>query len=494
MEQLVQPGDGASQQSGRPWETLGVALSGGGVRAAFYALGGLMYLVRSGLNRKVRLVSSVSGGSIVNVAVAMAGDFSESDPKEFDRLVGIASHRMAKSGVFFWPGLKQAARSIIIFMLWAPVFIGLMNVVGVIDGWPWDIFWFGEIWYTGLMTVFLLGYTIVGRQRIQQEAYHQFLVHMSTGEKKSHRRRSLAELPASAVAHVLCATELTSGQPMYMSREMAFSPVYGRGGSDLALAKAIYASAAFPIGFPPLRLRSANLNMAGGRDEEAPKWLLLSDGGVFNNLGTDAFAANDSAAQIYLPDPALPIIPNVDLQMIINASSPSKKASISSLLVWRTIPSTVRIMSVLYENTLRPRMQRLMEAQSAPGGPIVVDISESPVELVDRLAKGRTDADPVRVRALEMRAILNKERSDYEWKTYADRAAQTKTVLSAVGSTAAVRLLRLGYLDTAIACHAHLGTQGIGAVPMDKWFKDLVDNKLSDDLPAVETAEDRATV
>jgi predicted acylesterase/phospholipase RssA len=476
----------SADDASRSPEPLGVAISGGGVRAAFFAFGALLYLVHSHLHRHIRLVSSVSGGSIVNVAVALDGDFAESNAVRFGRLVGRASNRMAKQGVFFWPGVKRLLPSIAIFTLWAPLFIALVNLVDVmsgseVDGWDWYVFWFGEIWYTGLMTIYVLLYLMLGRQKIQQSAYHLFLRHVAQEKgRQSPHKRKLRDLPESTVSHVLCATELTSGQPFYMSRDMVLSPLYGRSGPDISLPRAIYASAAFPIGFPPLRLRARDLDLTGGQDDEPPRTLMLSDGGVFNNLGTETFSANDASAHVFLPDPSLPIIPQVARQLVVNASSPPKKTKLSSIPIWRSVMSSARIMSVMYENTLRPRVQRLMESQGTPGGPIVVDISESPLELVDRLAAERPDSDDVRTRALAMREMLIRVQSDHEWKMYADRAAHTKTVLSAVGRTAAVRLVRLGYLDTAISCHAHFATPGIGIVPDEKWFKELVDGTLSD--------------
>jgi hypothetical protein len=287
-------------------------------------------------------------------------------------------------------------------------------------------------------------------------------------------------MPASTVTHVLCATELTSGQPLYMSREMVLSPLYGQGVPKMDLARAIYASAAFPIGFPPLRVRTRGLKLAGGHDDEPPKRLYLSDGGVFNNLGTETFAA-DRPTEIFLPDPTLPIIPRVDRQLVVNASAPPGKVALPGLPGLRAISSSKRIMSVLYENTVRPRVQRLMNEASHPDGPIVVDIAESPIELVDRLSEARPGAESVRTRAADVRSILGRDRSDSDWKRYADRAARTKTVLSPLRRAAAVRLVRLGYLDTAIACHAHLATQGVRSVPGDRWFSELVDDTLTDD-------------
>lgn len=51
-------------------ERLGLCLSGGGFRAAFYALGALRYLAEAGRLGDVDVVSAVSGGSIAAAMVA----------------------------------------------------------------------------------------------------------------------------------------------------------------------------------------------------------------------------------------------------------------------------------------------------------------------------------------------------------------------------------------------------------------------------------------
>ena len=327
---------GAEQESGQNSLTdeihspvsIGVAISGGGVRAAFFALGSLLYLVDSGLNQSVRLISSVSGGSIVNAAIALSGDFSEAKPNQFHELAGRICDRMAGHGVFFWPG-------------WFRGLLGFVPSLGLLAylfftsplaklKW-WEVVGF----FIGALIVFAL-YRWVDRGRIQQLAYSNFLMKTahSTDRHRLQQDNDLSKLPASKVAHVLCATELTSGQPFYMSREMVLSPVYGRGNPSVAPAEAVYASAAFPLGFPPLRLSVTKLDLAGGLDDDPPRHLLLSDGGVFNNLGTETFSA-DSSVQVFLPDPSLPIIPSVDFQVVINASAPAKRAELSSIRIWR---------------------------------------------------------------------------------------------------------------------------------------------------------------
>lgn len=473
---LTMSGLSQSQDSGRldgAPVSIGVAISGGGVRAAFFGLGALLYLVHTALHKRVRLISSVSGGSISNVVAALAGDYSKVDRHEFDRLASQVSHQMARRGVFFWPGLKRIIVTILALPVFGPLVMAGMIVMGEADKWDWGLVWLAGALYAVSMTIYMLLYFFFRRSGIQRKAYRNFIKKVCHRSNTRHYPKQLQELPESDVTHVICSTELTSGQPFYMSRTMVFSPLYGSGTPNLSLPQAMYASAAFPIGFPPLRLRAKRLHLSGGLDDCPPARLLLSDGGVFNNLATETFSA-ENPEQIFLPDPSQPIFPAVGQHLVVNASSPPRKASLGWFPILHNMRTAKRIISVLYENTLSPRVKQLMHDQATrPGGPIVIDIAESPVELVDRILDSRTAGDPIHKRATETRALLESMRSDSMWKEYSDRAASTKTVLSAVGKNA-VRLVRLGYLDTAIACNAYLSSEGIHSVPPERWFQDLV--------------------
>jgi len=50
--------------------TLGLALSGGGFRATLFHLGSLWRLNELGLLRRINIITSVSGGSIISGALA----------------------------------------------------------------------------------------------------------------------------------------------------------------------------------------------------------------------------------------------------------------------------------------------------------------------------------------------------------------------------------------------------------------------------------------
>lgn len=81
---------------------LGVAISGGGHRASLWGLGTLLYLVDSGMNADVTVVSSVSGGSITNGVVGHRVGFRSTHPAEFRREVQPLVTHITTDGLFFY--------------------------------------------------------------------------------------------------------------------------------------------------------------------------------------------------------------------------------------------------------------------------------------------------------------------------------------------------------------------------------------------------------
>ena len=477
-EETRRPGTDSPNHD-KPGETIGLALSGGGSRAALYSLGVLLYLVHSKLNEEVRLISSVSGGSIVNAALSVTEDYSRVSPPDFDKIAGRLANRLANRGVFF------VGR-------WRDLPLGLLFVLGVgLVGATCIALFTGQEpdrdrVYAALP--FLIGIALGGISSLlwvlfnrgsRQIAAYADLISRFRQEEKRLRPRSQLKLSevndSTRVRHVLCATELTSGRPIYMDRREIRSPAYGSGDPNLSLAKAIYASAAFPVGFPPLRVKTASLNMSGGDTEERPPWLLLSDGGVFNNLGTDSFTAW-STWDPFMPDQRFADWPwpTITRRIIVNASSPARVARMPRLWIWRNIVIAQRIMAVLYENTLRPRILALLAEEEESDDPIIIDIANSPIAILERQISGKSRGDDAHKRAQDTLDKLRRFQHTAYWHEYSVRASATKTVLLAIGQTAAVRLLRLGYLDAAITCHVRLNSAGLETVPSEAWFQELV--------------------
>jgi Patatin-like phospholipase len=122
---------------------IGIAISGGGVRAAFYGVGALLYLVHSGLNKQVKLISSVSGGSIPNAVIAMNCDFQNEDRDRFDDLMSMMCNRLARKGVFFV--------TLLMVVLISGILWGVICTAAV-----WFIFSLVNLHTTAYMAIFLI--------------------------------------------------------------------------------------------------------------------------------------------------------------------------------------------------------------------------------------------------------------------------------------------------------------------------------------------------
>lgn len=110
--------------------TLGVAISGGGHRAALWGLGTLLYLVDKGINERVTTITSVSGGSITNGVVGHRLDYSTANSDDFRTAIRPLVDHIVGDGLFFFGSATNGylAR---LFSLMALGVAGLVLVVGV---------------------------------------------------------------------------------------------------------------------------------------------------------------------------------------------------------------------------------------------------------------------------------------------------------------------------------------------------------------------------
>lgn len=256
--------EGADESALYP--TLGLAMSGGGTRAAALAAGGLLRLNDSGALRRVQTISSVSGGSITNGFMSMI-DLRNVDPESVENRLAELVWRLQKR-----PTLPLSKRAIGLTAL-LPLFIlshwfalGLAPFAAL-ESWAWTIlrlaspigFW-GFLLYRG---------TIIERR------YRSQLFGDATLSEADHGE--------FAVQHVFCATDLRRGAPAYFlaggsrGRPSFFVDEYDRSGAESTpIATVVRASSALPGGLPPRRYEDR----------------LLADGGVWNNIGLQWFTTN----------------------------------------------------------------------------------------------------------------------------------------------------------------------------------------------------------
>jgi predicted acylesterase/phospholipase RssA len=463
-------------------QAIGIALSGGGVRAALFSLGVLMYLVHSELNQRVAMISSVSGGSITNAAIAASGDISTMKPDEFEPVCSRLAHRLAKEGSFFLPPVGRITKLLLLLAAFLSFeFFALDWLQGQRD-------MALQIVTTALVLVELIVpfflyivLRILFRKVCQRNVYKRLINCVQSEKEPGLGRRSIAlkDLATTNVAHVICATELLSGQPMFFSKDWVYSEAFGWGEPNIAADRAVYASAAFPGAFTPLRLPTARLKMGGGESiRDRPPALLLADGGVFNNLGTDWFRIARELRDTHLrQDHRFQPPPHIDYSIVVNASAPPKVTRLSRVPVLHMVLVFGRTMTVLYENTVRPRIKEL---DQEPGTrTIVIDISMSPIELAERARDGSGSDHEIRRRAKGLIKELEELHglSGHYWDDLVDDTSLLKTTLRSVGTERAARLMRHGYLSAMVALHARFGTSGIRAVPDDRAFLDLTENR-----------------
>jgi NTE family protein len=215
--------------------SIGLCLSGGGFRAALFALGVMRYLAEAGQLGNVRAVSAVSGGSVAAAVTA-------------DR----------------WPELQAA-------------------------GFTADAF---EEHVSGPFLD-----TITGKNLRNRGAARWVLTRVApkrrrlgsslgvTMAKHLLRAQRVADLP-DGLQVILTSTDLASGRAFRVSQGFIGGWEFGYSATPptLSLSLAIAASTAVPFLFPPVHVRTAGLGLA-----DAPPELSLVDGGVYDNLGLEWF-------------------------------------------------------------------------------------------------------------------------------------------------------------------------------------------------------------
>jgi predicted acylesterase/phospholipase RssA len=226
---------------------LGLALSGGGLRASLYHLGLLRFLRDAGILSQVTHITSVSGGSIIAAHLALNWDRYTGGLKEFDS---------AAAEFLDFVRLDIRNRVVRRFPLtiplrWARWLLGRSN---------------RRLTRTGLLE------------------YHY--------ERYLYGDKSLFELPERPQLHIL-ATNLSEGCLCSFNRNGLLMVRRQAGGTVRAdrihvglatVAMAVTASSAFPGFFPPLELSDADVGAGGEFGRQA-----YTDGGVFDNLGVRMF-------------------------------------------------------------------------------------------------------------------------------------------------------------------------------------------------------------
>ena len=246
---------------------IGVALSGGGARAMAFHLGCLRALHEMGILERVRVISTISGGSVIGALYAAREEpFEVFETRVRERL---------RCG-FLWPTVRMSfARWESLGMLaLRPVLVVLGLLLWVLERAFWLIAWVLPRDRWGRRHALHI------RSPIRRSVSRTTMLRRFFGERLFDGER-LADLPDTRPLLIVNAAELRTGSAFYFSKLHSGTWRMGTiAASETTLAQAVTASTAHLAFLPALDERIAFDRRDGSRQIER---VVLVDGGVYDN-------------------------------------------------------------------------------------------------------------------------------------------------------------------------------------------------------------------
>ena len=227
---------------------VGLALSGGGSRAIAFHLGCFRALHDLGLLARLQVISSVSGGSVIAAMYA----YSSESFADFDgRVVELLRRGLQRDIVREAVRLRAIGKTV-----QAQLLIGAASITRSLTG----------LWKTPPVRTFS-----------RTEAFREAL------RRSLFRNTLMRDVARDSLDTVINATELRTGSAFRFGSRQSGCWRFGRIAPEEALvADAVAASAAYPALLPALDREYRFLKKSVTTD---PTRILLTDGGVFENLG-----------------------------------------------------------------------------------------------------------------------------------------------------------------------------------------------------------------
>ena len=247
---------------------IGLALSGGGSRAIAFHLGCLRALHKYGLLDHVKVLSTVSGGSVIGALYAINQD---PFPVFEERVRDVLSRGFVKPAIGKAVTTTEGIRALYCWFILAVVngfFLALSTLT-------WAISFLARpdrrhLWRFDRTRAPL--HRFASRTTILQRVFDDVL-----GGKR------FRDLPPGAPLFIVNAADLRTGAAFYFSRNSSGSWRLGQlADRDVTLAHAVTASAAYPLFLPALDENLPFDKKDGSRRVER---VTLTDGGVYDNLG-----------------------------------------------------------------------------------------------------------------------------------------------------------------------------------------------------------------
>ncbi len=465
----------------QPDRTIGVALSGGGHRATVFGLGALLALCDHELNHQVTSISSVSGGSIANGIAMVDLDYGTTTAEAFEAHLAPRLSAIANRGLLLdnAPATTRYVRCL--FGAAGVAIVALLAfVAGALLRWRVAVITALVVFILSLLALWMLARK--RSERTEQAADSELLGNANV---------TLSSLVSRSVHHVICTTELQSGEPFYLSPRMVHGYHFGHGKpGGVRLSTAVQASACVPGAFNPRVIATDDMAMSL---ESGLNQVILNDGGTYDNMadqweyGFAGRATNDRS-----PWPGLTALQApAKLLLIVNASKGwdnLKPIALGGRAL--ELAGLIRSQGVQYDGTTAHRRQALyrdfVAAETTGVGlrGCFAQIGRSPFRPIQDFAfwKGEGEPDATwrlrHARAQAAAAFLDAQ--GYTQKAYdqtADANAGVKTTLARLNGKAAegrnvtAELLEHGYLSTIINLHVVHGLLPLTAFDKERFSR-----------------------
>lgn len=253
---------------------VGLALSGGGYRAAAFHLGTMRKLHQLNILEKVDVFSTISGGSITGAAYCM----KDTDYPAFEKwMVGT----LTKKSVIRYVLSSFAFLRTLLFLL---VFLG-GSVYVLFTPYPW-----ASPILLIIMTIlfFLFQYKLFPVSKVIEKAYDRYFF-------KSKTLSQLADHPAIAIG----STNIQTCRPFSFSKNRMGDSAYTYHKPpvifkhrEFPVSKAVMASSCVPFAFAPVLIESKYYQHPEQAAEFKP---VLVDGGVYDNQGIHKLTESKSS-------------------------------------------------------------------------------------------------------------------------------------------------------------------------------------------------------
>lgn len=264
-------------------KNVGLALSGGGSRAIAFHLGCLRALHDLDLLDRVQVISSVSGGSVISAMYA----YSNEPFQEFEtRVVQLLGRGLNRDILFrvirpgsLWKVMKVqiiASTCFLYRVLYRLILVAIRTIRPSVNA---------------------RNYPPTPRTFSRTEAFKDVIAKSLFGDK------TVRDVSRDSLHTVINATELRSGSAFRFGSQESGCWRYGTiAPKEALLADAVAASAAYPVLLPALE-RKYSFTKNGTTTK--PTRVLLTDGGVFENLGVSPMEPGRSSAistNVFNPD------------------------------------------------------------------------------------------------------------------------------------------------------------------------------------------------